>query len=461
MEQANILIIESDQAMGDAWSHALNVAGYESQSLNITASTPETIIDVNPDLLIYDSISATPSALEICESVQNQCPKVKVVFTTNQKALCEELKEITPCLLKPIDPDHLVDFVKETLNHDSSTNANLPVASDPYSKHILKLAKQVAPSDVSVLISGESGVGKEVIARFIHDNSNRSGGDFVAINCAAIPDNMLEASLFGYEKGAFTGAVKAYPGKFEQAQNGTLLLDEISEMPLALQAKLLRVLQEKEVERLGGSKTIPLNVRIIATTNRNLQEEVINGNFRQDLYYRINIFPVHWIPLRDRSLDILPLAEYLLTRHASLMQRPIPSFSDGAKYLLTSHNWPGNAREMDNVIQRALILQSGDKIEMHDIQIDKHISSNVQNSTPQQSEFMQLQPVPENPTSRTGLKQQEYQLILQTLQQTNGNRTNAAEILSISPRTLRYKLGKMREAGMKIPTAKKSDSYSD
>lgn len=260
-----------------------------------------------------------------------------------------------------------------------------PVAADPYSVKLLKLAKKVAASDVSVLISGESGVGKEVLANYIHDHSFRKGKVFTAINCAAVPENMLEASFFGYEKGAFTGAVSRHIGKFEEANGGTLLLDEISEMPLALQAKLLRVIQERELERLGGRELIKVNVRIIATTNRMLQREVVKGTFRSDLYYRLNVFPIHWVPLRKRPLDIVPMAQYLIEHHSQKNQRKIPTLSDEAKAFLLAHDWPGNAREMDNIIQRALVMQNGDVLTIEDFIMDDNLVHAELQETPVQS----------------------------------------------------------------------------
>src|SRR5499425_1428060 len=233
-----------------------------------------------------------------------------------------------------------------------------PVACALTSMRLMELARRVATSDCTVLIVGESGTGKEVLARLIHRASPRAPYPFVAVNCAAIPENMLEAMLFGYERGAFTGAHAAHPGKFEQAQGGTLLLDEVTEMPLALQAKLLRVLQEREVERLGGRTPVPLDVRVLATTNRRLREEVAAGRFREDLYYRLNVFPLAIAPLRARRDDVLPLAMQLLSARC----RPgaqIPALSAEAAHLLLTYQWPGNVRELDNLLQRALILVSG------------------------------------------------------------------------------------------------------
>src|ERR1700748_1665409 len=244
-----------------------------------------------------------------------------------------------------------------------------PVAIAPNSLRLIELARRVAQSDCTVLIVGESGTGKEVLARFIHRCSPRSRQPFIAVNCAAIPENMLEAMLFGYERGAFTGAHTAHPGKFEQAQGGTLLLDEVTEMPLGLQAKLLRVLQEREVERLGGRATIPLDVRVLATTNRRLREEVAAGRFREDLYYRLNVFPLGLAPLRQRRDDVLPLAMQLLGQRT----RPgtqIPALSAEAAHLLLTYAWPGNVRELDNLLQRALILLNGPVIRPEHIQFE-------------------------------------------------------------------------------------------
>jgi two-component system response regulator FlrC len=288
------------------------------------------------------------------------------------------------------------------------------------------------------LLNGESGVGKEVLSRFIHNHSARSGGPFVAINCAAIPENMLEAALFGYEKGAFTGAVKTTTGKFEQAQQGTLLLDEISEMDLALQAKLLRVIQERQVERLGSDKLIDLDVRIVATTNRDLRQQVLDKRFREDLYYRLNVFPLTIPPLRQRPLDIVPLAERLL----GIYQRAsgqATSLDESAAQILRQHSWPGNVRELDNVIQRALILKQGDSIGEEDIMLENPLG--VADAIGE----------PDAGSLHSDLRDRESEVIVETLRQCNGNRKQTAEQLGISPRTLRYKLARMRDAGMTLP----------
>lgn len=324
------------------------------------------------------------------------------------------------------------------------------------SRRLLELARRVAASDCTVLLNGESGTGKEVLARFIHQHSPRARKAFIAVNCAAIPENMLEALLFGYERGSFTGAHASHPGKFEQAQGGTLLLDEITEMPIGLQAKLLRVLQEKEVERLGGRGPVRLDVRVIATTNRTLRTEVAAGRFREDLYYRLNVFPLVVSPLRERREDILPLAMRLLTRHS----RPgaaIPALSADAAQLLLTYSWPGNVRELDNVMQRALILVNGPVIGPEHIQIEVHSEQLTVESNPshlQLNRHSAAANVERNEGERLcdSLESTERELILEVLRQ-GGSRRVAAERLGISARTLRYKLAKLREAGIEVPAA--------
>jgi len=325
--------------------------------------------------------------------------------------------------------------------HPSSSTTADPVACAPASREALALASRVAASDCTVLIAGESGTGKEVFARFIHRASPRAGRAFVAINCAAIPENMLEAVLFGYEKGAFTGAHAPHPGKFEQAQGGTLLLDEISEMPLGLQAKLLRVLQEREVERIGARAPVALDVRVLATTNRRLRSEVTAARFREDLYYRLNVFPMVLAPLRERRDDVLPLAMHLLSLRCAPGQR-IPALSAAAAQCLLTHAWPGNVRELDNVMQRALILLDGEVI------------------GPEHLRFEMDEPIPATATAvsqgqlqgqlSSALATAERDLILEALREGQGSRRAAAERLGISPRSLRYKLAQLRASGVDL-----------
>ncbi len=324
-----------------------------------------------------------------------------------------------------------------------------PVACAEASCHLMALARRVAASECAVLITGESGTGKEVLARYVHRHSHRNRGAFVAINCAAIPDNMLEAVLFGWERGAFTGAHAPHAGKFEQAQGGTILLDEISEIPFGLQAKLLRVLQEREVERLGAREAIGLDVRVIATTNRRLREEVAAGRFREDLYYRLNVFPLATAPLRERRDDVVPLAMRLLAAY-SQPGKGIPALGPDAARLLLAYRWPGNVRELENVMQRALVLCDEPVIRAHHIAFEPPAADAPE--PPHACSAEQADPPPGwSPGSALShsLALAEQKIIIQALR-SRESRERIAERLGISPRTLRYKLARLRRAGIDI-----------
>ena len=304
---------------------------------------------------------------------------------------------------------------------------------------MLQLAHRAACTNASVLVTGESGTGKEVLARYVHEHSPRSSGPFIAVNCAAIPESMLEAVLFGHVKGAFTGATHSQSGKFEEANNGTILLDEIGEMSPAVQAKLLRVLQEREVERVGSHKPIQLDIRVIAATNKDLREEVKNGTFREDLYYRLDVLPLHWPPLRERSEDILPISQFFINKYQDGSQCHL---SQDAMMALSQYHWPGNIRELENVIQRALVMRHGDYITAHDLMLPVELISPIQTSTPSQSMG-----------HVEAKKQAEYQYILEQLRQYGGNRTKTANALGVTTRALRYKLAAMREQGIDLQSA--------
>jgi two-component system response regulator FlrC len=319
------------------------------------------------------------------------------------------------------------------------------VAQAPSSINIFSLARRVAKYNVPVLITGETGTGKECIAKYIHHYSFNGNGPYVGLNCAAIPESMLEAMLFGYEKGAFTGAVTSVPGKFEQANGGTLLLDEIGDMPLSLQAKLLRVLQEQEVERLGSHKKIPLNIRLIASTNKDLEAEINEGRFRQDLFYRLSVVPIHIPPLRDRIEDILPLVQRFIKRYG-MFSGHNPRLSREAEILLQSHSWPGNVRELENVIQRGMIMSNGEVINIADLGLKNDempiVIDDVTADTVALTE------------TNNHLKQKgrvaEYQYIIDLLRRHQGNKSKTAQFLGITPRALRYRLASMRQQGIDI-----------
>jgi two-component system, response regulator FlrC len=316
------------------------------------------------------------------------------------------------------------------------------IVGDPLMRSTVQRAEQIAPAEASILITGESGTGKEVLARHIHRRSKRANGPFIALNCSAIPDALLESELFGHEKGAFSGAVARRIGKFEAADAGTLLLDEIGEMDIRLQAKLLRAVQEREIDRVGGAAPVRVNVRILATTNRDLLTEVSHGRFREDLYFRLNVVSLRIPPLRERRGDIPVLAQHFSRRYAEVNGLPIRAFSPAAAARLASHNWRGNVRELENVVHRAVLLADGNVIHEDAIEIRPDAAESTGK--------------PALELGHSGLVGRrmvdvERELILQTLRHTSGNRTHAATILGISIRALRNKLRDYMASGIDVP----------
>ena len=365
----SILVVEDDFSLREAIVDTLDLAGYDVLDADNGRMALEIIEKEAIDLVISDVQMPKMNGHQLLKQIKRNFPDIPVLlmtaYGTIDKAI-EAMKDgAADYMVKPFEPEVLVTTVSQYIGQNDSDCTMIAV--DPIMQEVASLAKRVAGSDATVMISGKSGTGKEVIAKYIHQNSPRANKPFVAINCAAIPENMLEATLFGYEKGAFTGAYKSSSGKFEQAQGGTLLLDEISEMDLSLQAKILRVIQEKEVERLGGHEMIDLDVRILATSNRNMREYVKEGKFREDLFYRLNVFPLCLPQLKQRKEDILPLANYLVEKIARSNGKAIPQFSEKAQNKLINNAWPGNIRELDNVMQRAFILHFDDRIEEVDI----------------------------------------------------------------------------------------------
>ena len=445
MKPTKILIVEDDHGLREALEDTLLLGGY---TVFCAQDAEEAMIELNNsevDLVISDVQMGNISGINLLANITKKHPQLPVILMTAYGNIDDAVKAIrmgaVDYLTKPFAPQVLINLVDKYAPMHKIDQSE-PIVGDPSSTALLTLARKVAQSEANVMITGPSGSGKEVISQYIHQHSKRKAQPFVAINCAAIPDNMLEATLFGYEKGAFTGAIQACPGKFEQAQGGTILLDEITEMDLSLQAKLLRVLQEKEVERLGARKTITLDVRVLSTSNRDLLEAVKNGEFREDLYYRLNVFPLTWLPLAQRSGDILPLAEHLVAKH-SPAGSPKIIIGASAKNKIQQHPWPGNVRELENVIQRALILCEDNMIQSQDLmlEMDTQILSAQQASIVEQT----------SPLLGTELQQQEHQIILDMLQKCHGKRKDVAEKLGISPRTLRYKLAKMRDVGIELP----------
>jgi len=348
----------------------------------------------------------------------------------------------------PLPPDpELIAAVLAAVTDDTREL----VYRDETMAHVVKLALQIAPSDASVMITGESGTGKEVIARYVHGRSNRSRAPFISVNCAAIPENLLESELFGHEKGAFTGAVARRIGKFEEASGGTLLLDEISEMDPRLQAKLLRAIQERVIDRVGGTKPVPVNIRIIATSNRNLVEAVRAGQFREDLLFRLNVVNLKIPPLRERPADVLELAQHFIKKYADANGVPARPLSAEARRTLVLNRWPGNVRELENTIHRAVLLASGDEIGIDGILTpDGMRLSEAKNPPAVAHAALAAETVTRALVGRT-VADVERDLILETLKHCLGNRTHAANILGISIRTLRNKLNEYSDDGVPVP----------
>ncbi|MGD9871696.1 MAG: sigma-54-dependent transcriptional regulator, partial [Thauera sp.] len=363
IETLNILIVEDDAALRDAVCFTLELAHHGVTGVDGGPAALEALEREHFNLVVTDLRMQPMDGLQLLHAVRARWPQLPVLLMTAygdvDKAVAAMRGGACDFLMKPFEPEVLLENVRRYAAVPPA--AEDTVAEDPHTRNLLALAARVAESDATVMLSGESGTGKEVFARYIHQHSPRAGKPFIAINCAAIPENLLEATLFGYEKGAFTGAQAAQPGKFEQAQGGTILLDEISEMPLGLQAKLLRVLQEREVERVGGKKPVALDIRVLATSNRDMLKEVAAGRFREDLYYRLNVFPIAIPALRERAGDILPLARHFLARHGARLQRRA-RFSAEAEALLPRYPWPGNVRELENTMHRVMILTQGDTV---------------------------------------------------------------------------------------------------
>jgi len=456
MNQATILVVEDDQDLQEALCETLSLAGLRTIAANDGRMAIDVLKKEQIDMVVSDVQMQRMDGHALLKVIKQQYSKLPVLLMTAhgnvQKAVDAIRHGAVDYLVKPFDAEVLVNTVEKYVANDVVSSDFVAVSE--VTRNVLRMADKVADSEATVMITGESGTGKEVLARYIHKNSPRSEQAFVAINCAAIPENMLEATLFGYEKGAFTGAYKASIGKFEQAQGGTLLLDEISEMDTGLQAKLLRVLQEREVERLGGSELIPLDVRVLATSNRAMREEVDAGNFREDLYYRLNVFPIELPPLRLRQDDIVPIAEQLLIRHAMKAGVVIPKINKAAGKCLNEHNWPGNVRELDNVLQRALILHKDGIIDAGDIMYEpaneKPVAATVQSKVNNDSQTNEEKSITDS-TLDNDLRRTEHNRIIDVLKNCMGNRKVAADTLGISPRTLRYKLARMRDEGVVFP----------
>lgn len=467
MPNNKLLVVEDDVSVRSLFVDVLQASNYQVLEAGDGKQALELLAKQQVGLVLCDEKMSPMDGSTFLREVCMRLPGLPVLMISGYATVKLAVDAIhhgaVDYLVKPVGAHELIEAVKKYLPEEgpeflppdnASGDGDKLIAVDPRTLSLLALAQRAASTNTTVLLHGASGVGKEVLARYLHNHSSHRDGPFVAINCAAIPATMLEAVLFGYEKGAFTGALNRAPGKFESAQNGTLLLDEISEMDLDLQAKLLRVLQERELEPLGGRHTIKLNVRIIATTNRNLANEVSEGRFRQDLFYRLSVFPLEIPTLAERPADIIPLAEHILRRIAKESGKNLAQLATPAKQSLIGYHWPGNVRELENVLQRAMILSDGSQLQASHLKFDA-VSvarfSTAPYSVPKESGHW---PSPSQYTPcenlRSALQERESEQLLDVLR-ASANRTEAATSLGISERTLRYKLSRLRESGVSIP----------
>lgn len=439
-----------------ALSESLESCGYKVKVSGSGADALEKFQEDKFEVVITDMRMPGMSGMDVLRGIKKVSSKTPVIVITaygTVNTAVEAMKEgAADFLMKPFSIDHLESLVKKVVAKKEGCESKHNVkeclsrektiiTENKKMLTLLELLKSVSRSKSSILIQGESGTGKELIARYIHLHSSRADMPFVAVNCAAIPHNLLESEMFGHEKGAFTGASRMRLGKFELANGGTLLLDEISEMDVQLQAKLLRVIQESEVDRLGGKASVPIDVRIIATTNADLKKYIDDKKFRKDLYYRLNVIPVNIPPLRERKGDVLLLCGHFLEKYSRLGKIATPALSKEVEQMLESYNWSGNVRELENVIERAVLLSGGETILPEHLYLEKEGERNRQ-----PAEVSLKSVVSEDAT----LKEMEKRLIFKTLEKAEGNKTRASEILGISVRTIRNKLNEYKKQGLMI-----------
>lgn len=426
-----ILVVDDDQQMRTALKEAISRVGFEAILSGDGQDALQKLNQSSFSMVVTDMKMPKMDGLSLLKEIRRKIGHIPILvitgFGTIQDAV-EVMKEgASDYLLKPFSFEALMAKIRLLMERIHQERGL--ITENQKMLQILRIAEEVAPSDTSILIYGESGTGKELLAGTIHQKSRRNLKPLVAINCAAIPDSLMESELFGHEKGAFTGATEKKIGKFEYANQGTLLLDEIGEMSLNLQAKLLRVLQEREINRVGGNQAIPIDIRVIATTNRDLYKESLEGKFREDLFYRLNVFPLHIPPLRERPDDIALLSHHFLKKFSGVLGKNIQGFTSPAMDFLMAKTWRGNIRELQNTIHRSVHLSKGDLIDITDFMIEAESSP--------------------SPSSPGKIKDLEKDMILKTLKEVNGNKTRAARILGVSVRTIRNKL---HEYGNFFPT---------
>ncbi|MDR3566524.1 MAG: sigma-54 dependent transcriptional regulator [Syntrophobacteraceae bacterium] len=437
----NVLLIETDDEDARKISSFLREKGHVCFLTDSPRSAKGLLKKESPGLaLIHMNGNAAAQGMEFIEAAANLEPPVPVIVLTRKPRLDDAVESVKngawDFWTKPVSPERLtkaIELIEAGKRQPAAapTLAEDPIISrDPHLCAMKALARKIAPSKAAVFIQGESGTGKELFARYIHRQSGRKDNPFIALNCAALPDTLLESELFGYEKGAFTGAIRNREGKFELAHTGTLLLDEVTEIPFHLQAKLLRVLQESEVDRLGGKYPVAVDVRVIATTNIRIEERVREDKFRKDLYYRLNVIPLRIPPLRERPADIAPLTDHFLARYAAENGSKAASFAPESLKKLADYPWPGNVRELQNVVQRAVLISDSRVVGSESIMFDPGLEAD-----PAQPSGLSLMP----------LCEMEKLMIEKALCSVEGNRTRAAELLGISVRTLRNKLAEYRQ----------------
>ena len=441
--------MESDESQWSTLGKIFLENGYQFSAVGDGVSAYKKIVDDHFDLIIVELHLPRMSGLDLLKRIKEVDTTVPVILVSAGACVQEAVEAIklgaVDFMVKPLTIEALNVIIRQIMTHCSGKDIQtFPGTFDPNDKHniltknremeqVLASVSVVADSQASILVQGESGTGKELIARYIHHCSHRRDKPFVAINCATLPETLLESELFGHEKGAFTGAVNRKKGKFEIADRGTLLLDEISEMDMGLQSKLLRVLQEREIDRIGGTCPIPIDVRIIATTNRDIEKHIHEGKFREDLFYRLNVIPIYLPPLRERKEDIPLLTAHFIKKYNQLDKRTVKGLTDEALQLLLQLSWKGNVRELENIMERAVLMCKGDRITVDDL----HLNGS---SKPVHDTVHHLI----SPIHPITLKELEKKTIFHALDRTNGNRTHAAEILGISVRTLRNKLNEYR-----------------
>ncbi len=461
-----LLIVDDDSSMRMALYESLSSCGYEVETAENGADALVKFKHGRFAGVVTDMRMPKMSGMDVLKGVKQISPETPVILITaygTVNTAVEAMKEgASEFIMKPFSLDDLEFAVKNVLaanmqpkgdkDEEEKEGNAYPhkeiITQDKKILELLNMLKSIAKSKSSVLIQGESGTGKELFARFVYRHSNRRQMPFVAVNCAAIPAQLLESEMFGYEKGAFTGATVKKIGKFELADGGTLLLDEISEMDIQLQAKLLRVIQESEVDRLGGKMPVSVDVRLIATTNADLQNRILHRTFRSDLYYRLNVIPVIVPPLRERNGDVIMLADHFIKKYSEVNEKEAPALTEDARASLKSHSWPGNVRELENIIERAVLICRNGQITPSDLLLEKNKMTQHQNVISPDQEAKPRQEIDDD--QRNTLHEMEKNLIFDTLNKVNWNKTKASRILGISVRTMRNKLN---EYGIKDGSA--------